>query len=85
MNKYNNYFELINKKETIYYKFTLNKILMPKYKYKLHIKNKKTKQNEKIEFDNNCKYIYLQSSIFDEDDIKMFKCFIQTDKPGIHN
>ena len=84
MNKYNNYFELINKKETIYYKFTLNKILMPKYKYKLHIKNKKTKQNEKIEFDNNCKYIYLQSSIFDEDDIKMFKCFIQTDKPGIH-
>ena len=79
------YFTFTSKKVVIYYKLIINIILKRNTKYIIHIKNKNTHKNEKIEFDNTCKYIYLQESIFKEDDIQDFIIFLKDNYPRKFN
>jgi hypothetical protein len=76
-----NYFNFSSKKEILYYKLTIYTNLNRNYKYFIKIKNKFDKKNEKIEFDANCRYIYLQASIFDKEDVEDFSTFTKLDKP----
>ena len=71
-----NYFKFSSKTEIFYYKLTINANLNQNYKYFIKIKNKIKNKNEKIDFDANCRYIYLQASIFDKRDIEDFSTFI---------
>ena len=71
------YFKFSSKTEIIYYKLTLDVQLRNKYLYYIKIKNKNLPKNEKIEFNSNCRHIYLQSSIFNTEDIQDALFFIK--------
>ena len=74
--KNKNYFLFSNEKEILFYTLEIDVILNNKNNYILKIKNKKG-NNEIIEFEHNCKKIYLQSSLFHEDDILDFSVYIK--------
>ena len=71
-----NYFSFSSKTEIIYYKLKINVQLSNKKIYFIKIKNKNS-NNEKIEFDSSTRYIYLQSSVFEFEDIQNFSTFIK--------
>ena len=64
-----------SKKEIIFYTLSIKTKLQKPSKYIMQIKNNINKKNEKIEFDNNCENIFLQSSIFNRNDIENFNIF----------
>ena len=70
---------LISKREIIFYELAIKVELKKQSTYILQIKNKINKKNEKIEFNNNYKSIYLQSSIFEKNDIENFNIFVKDD------
>ena len=76
MKNKNHYFNLSSKKEVIYYKLIIKAKLKNKKKYIIHIKNKNNKY-EQIEFNYNCKNIYLQASMFNSEDIQDFFIFMK--------
>ena len=78
-----NYFNFSTNKEILYYKLAINANLKTNYKYFIKIKNKIDKKNEKIEFDANCKKIYLQASIFDIEDVEDFSTFTKLENKPI--
>ena len=78
MKNKNYYFNFTSQKEIIYYKLTIKAELKNKKKYIMNIKNRNNKY-EKIEFDYNSKIIYLQSSVFDYNDIQDFFIFMKGD------
>ena len=78
MKNKSHYFNFTSKKEVIYYKLIIKVKLKNRKKYIIHIKNRNNKY-EQIEFDYNCKTIYLQASIFNSDDIQDFFIFMKDD------
>jgi len=70
-----NFFNFSSKNEILYYKLTINANLNRNYKYFIKTKNKFYNKNEKIEFDGNCRDIYLQESIFNKEDVEDFSTF----------
>ena len=76
MKNKNHYFNLSSKKEVSYYKLIIKAKLKNKKKYIIHIKNKNNKY-EQIEFNYNCKNIYLQASMFNSEDIQDFFIFMK--------
>jgi len=75
--KFKNYFNFSPQKRTICYKLTINTLLRNDCKYVIKIKKKDKNEhkNARIEFDNNNKYIYLQTSVFDWEDIQNLLIF----------
>ena len=69
------YFNYPSEFETIYFKLTMNTLLRSNLKYVLKIKNKNNKHNEKIQISDKTRILYLQYSIFDENDIKNLVIF----------
>ena len=74
MNNQKSFFQFIKEKEVIYYKLNINIDLQTTKKLIIRIKNKK-EIYEEIEFDNSYKNLYLQSSIFNYEDIQKFLIF----------
>ena len=77
--KSKNYFNFTSEKKTIYYELKVSTRLKDGIKYNMKIRNKITDKNEKIEFDNSIKDIYLQASIFEKKDILKFSVFLKDD------
>ena len=55
------------------------KINLKEGNYVIQIKNKNSKKSKKKEFDNKCKAIFLQTTVFDEGDIKNFIILVKND------
>ena len=73
------YINFTSKREIIFYELEIEVKLKKQMTYILQIKNRINNKNEKIEFNNNCKSIYLQSSIFEKNDIENFNIFVKDD------
>ena len=68
-----------SKKEIIFYELNIKAELKKPATYIVQIKNKTHSKNEKIEFNHKCESIFLQSSIFEKNDIEHFSIFQKDD------
>ena len=73
-----NYLKYTSKKEILLYLLEI-KTKLKENTYFIQIKNKNNNKNEKIEFTNKTRYILLQDSIFNINDIEDFTIFIKDD------
>ena len=73
------YINFTSKREIIFYEIEIEVKLKKQMTYVLQIKNRINNKNEKIEFNNNCKSVYLQASIFEKNDIENFNIFVKDD------
>ena len=70
------YFKFTKEKVTIFYELLFKLTLTSGNIYQIKIKNRDNK-NEKIDFDNKCRCLYIQSSVFREEDLLNFTVSIK--------